>query len=71
VLIVTRQVVTNIRESRRFELMYILQEKSDTHNTYTLMTSGMQQHFTLTQQSWTDPTAPEKKGSRPDPQHTG
>jgi hypothetical protein len=67
----TRQAVSHISELRRFELMYILQEKSDTHNTYTLMTSGMQQRFTLTQQSWTDPTAPEKKGSRPDPQHTG
>jgi hypothetical protein len=42
--------------------MYILQEKYDTHDTYVLTTNHTQQPFTLTQQSWMDPTALEKKG---------
>jgi hypothetical protein len=62
VLTVTKRVITHIRESWGFKSIYILQEKSDTHDTYTLMISYMWQLFTLTQQSWTDPTALEKKG---------
>jgi hypothetical protein len=50
----TRQAMTHIRESWWFKSMYILQEKSDTHDTYALMTSRMWQPFMLTQQSWTD-----------------
>jgi hypothetical protein len=34
--------------------MYILQEKSDTHDTYALTTSHTWQTFTLIQQSWTE-----------------
>jgi hypothetical protein len=34
VLTATRQGVTHIQESRRFESIYIMQEKPDTHDTY-------------------------------------
>jgi hypothetical protein len=49
-----RQTVTHIRESRRFELIYILQGKPDTHDTYVLITSHIRQLFMLTQQIWRD-----------------
>jgi hypothetical protein len=70
-LTATIQVAIHIRESWRFKLMYIPQEKLDTHNMYAPMTSHTQQPFTLTQQNWMDPTAPEKKVSHHNPQHAG
>ena len=39
---------THIRESRRFESMYILQEKPDAHDTYAPTTGRTRQPFTLT-----------------------
>jgi hypothetical protein len=48
--------------------MYILQEKPDTHDTYVLTTWRTRQPFMQTQQYWTDPTTPEKKVSRHNPQ---
>jgi hypothetical protein len=38
---------------------------------YVLMTSPTRQLFVLTQHSQTNPTSPEKKGSRYNPQHAG
>jgi hypothetical protein len=38
----TRQAISHISELRRFELMYILQEKPDTSDMYTLKTSRTQ-----------------------------
>jgi hypothetical protein len=35
----TRQAVTHIQESRRFESMYTLQGQPDTHNMYAFRTS--------------------------------
>jgi hypothetical protein len=80
----TREAVTHIRESWRFKSMYTLQRKTwytchirfprqSTYATRTLLVSSPRtwQPFTLTQQSWTDPTAPEKKDSRHNPQHIG
>jgi hypothetical protein len=77
----TRQAVTHIRESRWFELMYILQGKPDTHDTYAfranprkpLVASYMQSPYvvtfrkSLTKLNWS--TAPEKNGSWPNPHH--
>jgi hypothetical protein len=40
-----KQAVTHIRESQRFESIYILQEKPDTHDTYVLVTSRTRQPF--------------------------
>jgi hypothetical protein len=64
----TRQVVTHIRELRRFESMYTLQEKTwytwhvrfwhqSTYTTRTLLTGSPRtcQPFASHQQSWTDP----------------
>jgi hypothetical protein len=74
----TRQVVTHIQESRRFELMYTLQEKPDTHDTYA---SRVSPHTPLTrflwavpvrgnlswchQQRWTGPLLPRKRAPVP------
>jgi hypothetical protein len=73
---VTRQAVTRIQESRRFKSMYTMHGKIEStrhvrfprQSTYARCTlpAGSPrtwQSFTLTPQSWTDSTAPEKKGS--------
>jgi hypothetical protein len=74
----TRQAVAHIRESWWFESMYTLQGKPNIHDTYAFYTSPRTlpvgnprtwQPFTLTQWSWTDPTAPDKNGFRHNPQH--
>jgi hypothetical protein len=78
------QVVTHIRESRWFESMYTLQGKTkptqhvrfpcqSTYAWHTLPASGPRtwQPFMRRWQIWTNPTAPEKKGSRHNPQHAG
>jgi hypothetical protein len=57
----TGQVVTHTWESRRFESMYILQEKPNTHDTCTLTTSCTQEAFALTQKSWIESLLPRKR----------
>jgi hypothetical protein len=72
----TRQAVTHIRESRRFESMYTLQGKTwstwhvrfprqSTYATRMLPADGPNtwQHFTLTQQSWIDSLLSRKSAS--------
>jgi hypothetical protein len=74
---VTRQAVTHIRESRWFELMYILQGKPDTHDTYASHASPRMLLIRFLRaipvrgnlswshwQRWTE-------GSCPNPQHVG
>jgi hypothetical protein len=78
------QAVTHIRESRRFESMYTLQGKTrPTRHVHfpqqsmyaqrTVFADGPRtwQLFARRQQILTDPTTPEKKGSRHNPQHAG
>jgi hypothetical protein len=77
VLIATRQAVTHIRESQRFKSMYTLQGKPDTHVTYVFHASPPMSYARFMRvvpvcghqpkQSWTDPTAPEKKVLRHNP----
>jgi hypothetical protein len=77
-------MVTHIRESRRFESMYTLQGKTrptrhvcfPRQSTYAQRTLPVGspctwQPFVRRRQIWTNPTAPEKKGSRHNPQHVG
>jgi hypothetical protein len=77
-----KQAVTHIWESRRFESTYTLQGKTwptrhvrfsrqSTYTQCTLSVGGPRtwQPFVGRQQIWTNPTAPEKKGSRHNPQH--
>jgi hypothetical protein len=79
-----KQAVTHIWESRRFKSMYTLQGKTwatrhvrfpcqSTYSRRTLPAGGPRtwQPFAGCWQIWTDPTAPEKKGSRHNPQHAG
>jgi hypothetical protein len=79
-----KQAVTHIWESRRFESMYTLQGNTrptrhvrfphqSTYARHTLPMGGpcTWQPFTRHRHIWTDPTAPEKKGSRHNPQHAG
>jgi hypothetical protein len=79
-----KQALTHIRESRWFESMYTLQGKTQpiwhvrfpcqsTYARRTLPTGGPRtwQHFVRHWHIWIDPTAPEKKGSRHNPQHAG
>jgi hypothetical protein len=74
-------VFIHIRESRRFESMYTLQEKTrptqhihfprqSTYARCTLPAGGPRtwKHFASHLQRWMNPTAPEKKGSRHNPQ---
>jgi hypothetical protein len=77
-----KQAITHIWESRRFELMYIMQGKTwptrhirfprqSTYAQHTLPVGGPRtwQPFARRRQIWTYPTALKKKGSRHNPQH--
>jgi hypothetical protein len=79
-----KQAVTHIRESRWFESMYILQEKTRPtwHTLPTLSPRMVQDHTYLTWSTYSNPfaksstelssvTAPEKKDSWHNPQHVG
>jgi hypothetical protein len=60
----TREAITHIQESQRFESMYILQEKPITHNMYVAT-------FQTDLSELNRVTAPEKIGSHPNSQHVG
>jgi hypothetical protein len=79
-----KQAVTHIQESRRFKSMYNLLGKTwptqhvrfprqSTYAQCTLPVGGPRtwQPFMRHWHIWTDPTAPEKKGSRHNRQHAG